>query len=178
MESFAYKVKGELCRGGRQRHCCCRAEAYGVLLYCNTFNPQEIRIITENPDFAARLPRLFKKAFDLRFDFLPETESSGGKLIFRIEDPEKLERIISQLGYDAHQSAVVHVNFGLLEEECCRSALLRGAFLSGGSVTDPEKRYHLELATSHAQASREMSALLSEMGFFPLHTAREKSHFR
>ena len=167
MRSFAYKVKGELCRAGLQRHCCCRAEAYGVLLYCNTFTPQEIRIITENQDFAARLPRLFKKAFDLRFDFMPESEEGSGKLIFRIENPDKLDQIISQLGYDARQSAVVHVNFGLLEEDCCRSALLRGAFLSGGSVTDPEKRYHLELATSHAQASREMCALLSEMGFSP-----------
>lgn len=167
MQSFAYKVKKELCRVGLPRHCCCRAEAYGVLLYCNTFNSQEIRIITENPDFSARLPRLFKKAFDLRFDFLPEQESSRGKMIFRIVEPQKLERIISQLGYDMRQNTVLHVNFGILEEECCRNALLRGAFLSGGSVTDPEKRYHLELSSSHVQASREMSALLTEMGFSP-----------
>lgn len=167
MQSFAYKVKKELCRAGLPRHCCCRAEAYGVLLYCNTFNSQEIRIITENPDFSARLPRLFKKAFDLRFDFLPEQENGRGKMIFRIIDPQKLEHIISQLGYDMHQNTVLHVNFGILEEECCRNALLRGAFLSGGSITDPEKRYHLELSSSHAQASREMSALLTEMGFSP-----------
>lgn len=62
---------------------------------------------------------------------------------------------------------VLHVNFALLEDECCRTAFLRGAFLAGGSVTDPEKRYHLELTGSHAQASREMSALLTEMGFLP-----------
>lgn len=48
---------------------------------------------------------------------------------------------------------------------------MRGAFLAGGSVTDPEKRYHLELATSHTQASREVSALLTEMGFLP-HSVR------
>ena len=39
--------------------------------------------------------------------------------------------------------------------------------LAGGSVTDPEKRYHMELATSHKQASREVSRLLEEMGFLP-----------
>lgn len=59
----------------------------------------------------------------------------------------------------------LHVNFGLLEDDCCRTAFLRGAFLAGGSVTDPEKRYHMELATSHKQASREVSRLLEEMGF-------------
>ena len=167
MQSYAYKVKSELCRTHVQRSCCARAEAYGVLLYCNTFNNQEVRIITENPEFAARLPRLFRKAFDLRFDRIPEEESHRGKLIFQITEQEKLEKIINQLGYALRQNLALHVNFGLLEDECCRTSFLRGAFLAGGSVTDPEKRYHLELTTSHVQASREMSALLTEMGFQP-----------
>ena len=56
MQSFSYKAKAELCRTAVQRLCCARAECYGVLLYCNTFTMQEVRIITENPEFAARLP--------------------------------------------------------------------------------------------------------------------------
>ncbi len=168
MYSYAYKVKSELCAHHIQRPCCARAEAYGVLLYCNTFNTREIRIITENPDFAQRLPRLFRRAFDLKFDRLPEDHMNHrGKLVFQITDREKLAHIVNQLGYDLRQNLVLHVNFGILEEECCRTSFLRGAFLAGGSVTDPEKRYHLELTTSHSQASREMSALLVEMGFLP-----------
>ena len=46
MISFAGKVKSELCRMGISRLCCARAEGYGVLLYCNTFMPGEVRIIT------------------------------------------------------------------------------------------------------------------------------------
>lgn len=169
MQSFAGKVKNELCRVPVQRLCCARAEAYGVLLYGNTFSPTEVRLITESADFAARLPRLFQRAFGLKFDRLPEGER--GKLIFGITDRSKLDRIINQLGYDPRQNLVLHVNFGLLEDECCRTAFLRGAFLAGGSVTDPEKRYHLELDTGHAQASREVAALLTEMGFLP-HSVR------
>ena len=169
MQSFAGKVKHELCRTPVQRLCCARAEAYGVLLYGNTFSPTEVRLITESTDFAARLPRLFQRAFGLKFDRLPEEER--GKLIFGITDRSKLDRIINQLGYDPRQNLVLHVNFGLLEDECCRTAFLRGAFLAGGSVTDPEKRYHLELDTGHAQASREVAALLTEMGFLP-HSVR------
>ena len=169
MQSFAGKVKNELCRVPVQRLCCARAEAYGVLLYGNTFSPTEVRLITESADFAARLPRLFQRAFGLKFDRLPEEER--GKLIFGITDRSKLDRIINQLGYDPRQNLVLHVNFGLLEDECCRTAFLRGAFLAGGSVTDPEKRYHLELDTGHAQASREVAALLTELGFLP-HSVR------
>lgn len=173
--SFAYQVKAELCRAQVQRLCCARAESYGVLLYCNTFTPQEVRIITENPEFAARLPRLFQRAFSVKFDRLPEEQTPGGKLIFQITDSEKLQRIINILGYDPKQSMVLHVNFGLLEDDCCRMAFLRGAFLAGGSVTDPEKRYHLELCTSHAQASREVSTLLEEIGFLPRSVMRSGS---
>lgn len=167
MVSFAGKVKNELCRVGIGRLCCARAEGYGVLLYGNTFTPGEIRIITENGDFAARLPKLFQKAFGVKFDRVPEEMNGKGKLIFGITAPEKLEKIINTLGYDARQLTALHVNFGILEEDCCRTAFLRGAFLAGGSVTDPEKRYHLELATSHVPASREVQALMEEMGFLP-----------
>ena len=167
MQSFSYKAKAELCRTAVQRLCCARAECYGVLLYCNTFTMQEVRIITENPEFAARLPRLFHRAFNVKFDRLPTEEAPGSKLIFQITDPEKLRRIMDTLGYDPRQSLVLHVNFAMMEEDCCRMSFLRGAFLAGGSVTDPEKRYHLELSTSHVLASREVSALLQEMGFLP-----------
>ena len=167
MQSFSFKAKSELCRTAVQRLCCARAECYGVLLYCNTFTMQEVRIITENQEFAARLPRLFHRAFNVKFDRLPTDEPSGSKLIFQITDPDKLRRIVDALGYDPRQSLVLHVNFALLEDDCCRVSFLRGAFLAGGSVTDPEKRYHLELSTSHVQASREVSALLQEMGFLP-----------
>ena len=44
--------------------------------------------------------------------------------------------------------------------------------MAGGSVTDPAKRYHLELETSHAQANRELFTLLGEMGRSPKQTAR------
>ena len=165
MQSFSHKVKAELCRAPVQKLCCARAECYGILLYGNTFNTGEIRIITENAEFAVRLPRLFQRAFNTHFDVVPE--EIGGKMTFQITDGQKLGRIIGALGYEAKQMPVLHVNFGILEEECDRIAFLRGTFLAGGSVTDPEKRYHLELDTVHAQASREVSALLEEMGFSP-----------
>ena len=175
MQSFSFKAKSELCRTAVQRLCCARAECYGVLLYCNTFTMQEVRIITENQEFAARLPRLFHRAFNVKFDRLPADEPSGSKLIFQITDPDKLRLIVDALGYDPRQSLVLHVNFALLEDDCCRVSFLRGAFLAGGSVTDPEKRYHLELSTSHVQASREVSALLQEMGFLPRSVMRSGS---
>ncbi len=85
--SFSFDAKNELCRLPVQKLCCARAEAYGMLLYCNTFSASEVRIITGNPALAARLPKLFHRAFGLRFDRLPE-EGESGKLVFQITDGE------------------------------------------------------------------------------------------
>lgn len=169
--SFSYDTKNELCRQAISRVCCARSEAYGILLYCNTFSPQEVRIVTENVNFAARLPRLFQKAFSLRFDRYPE-KGQEGKLIFQITDPDKLDHIIDILGFDSKQTLVLHINFALLEESCCRAAFLRGAFFAGGSVMDPLKSYHLELVTSHMQVSREMASLLLDMDYIPKSVVR------
>ena len=172
--SFAYDVKAELCKAPLSRGCCAVAEGCGVLLYASAFSAGEVRIVTENDEFAARLPRLFQKAFGVKFDELPE-EKKGGKLVLRITREDKLDVIWRALGYDRRAHFALHLNFALLEEECCRAAFLRGAFLSGGSVTDPQKRYHLELATSHVQAGREVEALLRDMGFEPKNVMRQGS---
>ena len=172
--SFSFDTKNELCRLPMQKLCCARAEAYGILLYCNTFSSSEVRIITENPNFAARLPKLFQRAFNVQFDRLPEPEAAG-KMVFQITDSRKLDHIINLLGYDPRQNLVLHINFGLLEEECCRASFLRGAFFAGGSLTDPLKRYHLELNTSHLQASRELEVLLRECGYPPKGLSRNGS---
>ncbi len=185
--SFSFDTKNELCKLPVQKLCCARAEAYGILLYCNTFSTTEVRIITENPQFAARLPKLFQRAFALRFDRQPGPaeeraygasggpEGGTGKLIFQITERKKLDHIINLLGYDPRQNLVLHINFALLEEECCRASFLRGVFFAGGSITDPLKRYHLELATSHLQASRELEVLLRENGFPPKSITRNSS---
>ena len=73
---------------------------------------------------------------------------------------------------DLKSSLTLHVNFGMLEEETECMAYLRGAFLAGGSVTDPTKRYHLEMTTSHYKVSRETCALLIECGFSPKELTR------
>lgn len=169
--SFAGDVKTELCRASISRKCCAQAECYGILLYCNTFTSGEVRIVTENDAFAQRLPLILKKALKFSFDRLPDGD---GKHIFSITDPKKLAAIQQLYGGDA-KSLALHINFGVLEENCCRTAFLRGAFLAGGSVTDPRKGYHLELATSHLSVSREMVALMREMELEPK-TAQRKGN--
>ena len=172
--SFSANVKSELCRPEVEKGCCALAEAMGALLYANTFSADAIRIVTESRDLGLRLPRLFRKGLGVSFDLLPE-EGGSGKLTYTITDREKIRQVFSACGFSAETSVSLHVNFALLEKDCCRRAFLRGAFLAGGSVTDPEKRYHLELSTTHWKGSRETGSLLLEMELPAKETERKGS---
>lgn len=165
--SFSAAAKSEICRNVPQKHCCALAECFGILLYCNSFSADGIRIITESREFAQSLPRLFKKAFNLSFDVFPSMEAPG-KLMFQITDPDKIAEIMDCFGFDAQDTLALHVNLPVVEEECCKVSFLRGAFLAGGSVTDPGKGYHMEITTTHSAVARETYVLINEaMNFNP-----------
>lgn len=172
--SFSSQIKQELCKTSIQRKCCAQAEVYGILLFCSSFRRSGIRIVTESDAFAARLPLLFKKAFQVEFDQLPP--ENPGKRTFLITDSAKISAIGEAFGYDPGESVALHINFGVLEEDHCRAAFFRGAFLAGGSVTDPDKGYHLEIVTSHYNVGREMPALLRESGFEPKSAERKANY--
>ena len=165
--SFSAAAKAEICKTIPNKYCCALAECFGVLLFCNCFDRESVRIITESREFAYVLPKLFKKAFDVEFDMFPSL-AAPGKLVFQIHDPQKLDQIFSDCGFYRENMLSLHLNLPLVEEECCRSAFLRGAFLAGGSVTDPEKGYHLELTTTHHNVAREAYTLIHEvLSFYP-----------
>lgn len=170
--SFSSAARAEICRELPHKPCCAKAQCFGILLFCNSFQDDGIKIITESREFACILPKLFKKAFDLDFDSYPSLASSG-KLVFLIRDREKLSAIMEAFGFSAGDTLALHVNYPIVEEDCCKVSFLRGAYLAGGSVTDPGKGYHLELATTHQAVARETELIVREvMDFAPKTAAR------
>jgi len=173
--SFSKQVKAELCTLPISKKALSLAEVYGAFLFGNTFTPSSIRIITESRAFGSRLEALLQKVFDFGFDIAPD-EAAAGKRSYTIQGPDKLRNVADAVGYDPAAHVSHAINFGILEEPDEREAFVRGAFLSGGSVTDPEKGYHLELSTSHRNVSRGMISLLQEMGFSPKDTVRRGNY--
>lgn len=59
------------------------------------------------------------------------------------------------------------------ENSCCRIAYIRGAFLAGGSVSDPQKEYHLEFDAKADGGAEELAEILKAQGFRPKKTLRK-----
>jgi len=142
-----------------------------MLLFGNTFSAREIRIITGNQNLGSRLAERFSLAFSIAFDILPEP-GKAGKQAYIINAPEKLNQVFQTYGFSPKSLLAHHVNLGIIEDECCRRSFIRGAFLTGGAITNPEKRYHLELVTDHFNVSRETYSLLLDMEFTPKEATR------
>lgn len=172
--SFSSDIKAELCKIPIQTRAAAVAESYGILLHAGSFEPGLIRIMSRSEDVKLRAVRLFKKAFNLDFDYVSEKDEPGLKKL-RMEDIVKIEKIYNAFGFETKDVTVHHINLAVLEREEHKTAFLRGSFLTGGTMTDPDKQFNLSIVCAHRAVAREMRALLMELGFEPLFSERATS---
>lgn len=151
--SFAADVKDELCRVSLEKPCCVRSELYGCLLFGNTFSSEKIKLVTEHDGFAKRLGVLLDAAFSFSWD----RAENRSKWVLALTDSSKCSVLWDAYCYGQRQA--LHLNNAVLECDSCTPAFWRGAFLSGGTMADPEKEYHLQLSTTHFHLVRELEAL-------------------
>ena len=60
--------------------------------------------------------------------------------------------------------------------ECCRRAFLRGAFLASGSISDPEKSYHLEFVCTTEKKAGQLVEILKRFGLDGKQILRKRSY--
>ncbi len=169
--SFSADVKNEICKLSLMRPCCVLSEAYGLMLYATTFSCREIRITTANAALKKRIPALFKKAFGLSIPSFGDYAMTT----FHLSDKSDLKTVFTAFGYEFLDTAL-HLNRGIIDNECCMGSFLRGVFLSGGSLMNPEKKYHLEFSSNHLTLNREMIALLLDLELSPKTLKRKNDY--
>ena len=172
--TFSSKIKEELCSVNIKKQECALAECCGLLLFANATKSDKIKITTENSNIAHRASLLFKLLFGFDFDKKIVPASALKKYSLIIESPGKISEIFDAFGIDPKVS--LRLNAALIESDETRAAFCRGAFLTGGSVTDPESGYHLELSTSHSNLSREVVSLLLELDLHAKLAFRKSNH--
>lgn len=163
--SFSSDCKTEMCKTPIGHACCMRAELYGCFLMGYKFAPDGIALVTGHEGFADRVSKLMESAFSQK----PYIQNHGGKLLLSVPKPQVP---LAAFGHDESLRVSVQMNRAVIEDECCMSAFLRGVFLAGGFVSNPIKKYHLEIITPHVALSRQLDSLLCEMDIPPKTTNR------
>lgn len=84
-----------------------------------------------------------------------------------VQEESQRRQVLSAFGHSGKEISL-RVNLANLENECCKAAFLRGVFLSCGTVTNPNKDYHLELILPYMNLAKDIMTLLREgMDFHP-----------
>lgn len=162
--SFSSEVKSELLSVEIEKDCCLHAFCYGFLLCSRSFSFREISILTEHKEIAEKYTDTISKVCDVQPDII---KSDAGKYRIEIKKAEDRAKIMSKFGYDA-KSRTMRINYANIADDCCKSAFLRGAFLSCGTVNDPNKRYHLEFVLSYKNLIKDLAFFISEFEEFEM----------
>jgi len=149
--SFSKMVKDEYCSLNWGELCCIQAEVMACLLCSGKFRQGQIAISTSNENFANRVEIMIRELY------AAETYIKKGREIYNILVTDKIAyaEIIADLsehaGFDAIRGTVVK---NVFTKECCRKSFLRGLFLAGGSISEPNKSYHMEILTRRQSVAK------------------------
>ena len=162
--SFSSDVKQELTEILPDKPCCRAAQAYGMLQFGHACSGREISLQTEQEAVARLYSFLVSKVCKVEAP-AESTIKRRGTLHRRSFDTATARaNILERFGHSPGD-VTVRLNRANLDCDHCARALLRGAFLSCGAVTNPEKDYHLEFSVPYYNLSRDLLALLGEEGF-------------
>lgn len=176
--SFSSAVKKELSQTQNMPTCCTHAMAYGMLLFGRSFNIRSISIMTEHECVAQKYAELIYKTATVK---APIHISEAEKYSINILDKKEIETVLSEFSTNGKES-IVRINRGNLLNEnesdeseilnCCNSAFLRGAFLACGTISDPNKSYHLEFVVPFKTLSLDLLKMLTEYNINAKHMVR------
>ncbi len=163
--SFSSNLKTDLCKI-KPTGCCRLAEMYGLLLFGRSFCKEDISIRTANADTAEAYSSLLKVCFSVH----TVTEKANGWYTVSVPGEADRERVVNH--YTSGEADWIF-NPKHVKRTCCRQSFIRGAFLSSGSMNDPEKSYHLEFAVKDPTLSFAFAAFLELCGYKPKTSTRK-----
>jgi len=166
--SFTQTVKEELINKEYESVCCQFAELAGVIAFAGVAHRDNddfcLRITTESSGLARKIFKLSKQLFGVAANVGIRRHARERAVHSYIAVIESASGALSGLGMLERGEVGFKVPDDIVGEECCAGAFIRGAFLGAGSISDPEKQYHMEFVTGHYPLSRDFRALLKRFG--------------
>lgn len=187
--SFSSSVKNELCRVEINKKCCMYSELAAVIRIGGVVNLSDgegisISITTENAAFARRVFSLAKSIFKV----YPQVIIRKGKKLKKhtlyivvISSSLGVHEFVENIGLNLQVANSLKAKDKLCKLDfpkmdiCCKRAYLRGTFLAGGSISDPEKTYHLEITNHSMESALEVCSLMKDFGLNPKIIKRKNS---
>lgn len=184
--SFSSRVKEELSRQLSPARHCQIAETASIISLCGEVRTDghghfSIQISTENVAVARKYFTLLKKTFNIKTEIVIRRNAylkrsrSYGVVIPGDADARKVLSAAKFMDRNGQIGADLSVVENLvIQNSCCKRAFLRGAFLAAGSISDPERSYHFEIACLTKEKARQIQEVIAAFGIDARIVARKK----
>ncbi|MBR5246812.1 MAG: DNA-binding protein WhiA [Clostridia bacterium] len=156
--SFSAEVKNEILSTEGMDECCLHAFAYGIMLFSRAFSYYDMYLVTEHGGVAQTYYELMRNVCKVKPNFI---KSDAGKYKIEITEKEDRIKVLKTFGYDK-KSGASRINWGNFTDDCCKVAFLKGAFLTCGTVNDPNKNYHLEFVVPYMNLSKDLNLFITD----------------
>ena len=185
--TFSGKVKEELSRHWSESRHCQIAETAAIVTMCgkvmiDSMEQYSVKVRTENLAVARKYFTLLKKTFNIDTEMHTLKTTSTGNLAYTVtvkkhEDAIKVLKALQLMTEDGDiQEEFAPEQNPIVYKSCCKRAFLRGAFLSAGSMSHPEKSYHIEFVCAVQEKARQIRALMKSFGLDAKIILRKKSY--
>lgn len=171
--SFSSQVKKEITEHWGSTREAWLAELAALLESCAEIRltPPRIRVQAENEAAVKKVFTLLQKTFNISMDVQDRKTQKGSRMKGRqgtVSDPRQVQEILEAVGFWKQEQGCWRYRTEpapeLLASADGRRAYIRGAFLGSGSITDPEKNYHVEFLGETMEYALRLQGLLETFG--------------
>ncbi|MBE6183934.1 DNA-binding protein WhiA [Heyndrickxia ginsengihumi] len=165
--SFASEIKKELTNLS-VTDCCAKAELSALIRMNGSLSFSNkvlvVNVQTENAAIARRIYILVKRLYDIPVELLVRKKmrlKKNNVYIVRLKAGAK--EVLEDLQILGENFTFIQdISPNLIKKKCCKRSYLRGAFLAGGSVNNPEtSSYHLEIFSLYKEHNDSLCKLMN-----------------
>ncbi|NCG69062.1 DNA-binding protein WhiA [Bacillus coagulans] len=165
--SFASEIKKEL-TDLAIKDCCVRSELSALIRMNGSLSFSNkvlvVNVQTENAAIARRIYVLVKRLYDVPVELLVRKKMRLKKNnVYIVRLKARAKEVLEDLHIlGEHFTFTRNISPELLKKKCCKRSYLRGAFLAGGSVNNPEtSSYHLEISSQYKEHNDALCRLMN-----------------
>lgn len=170
--SFSQEVKQELLKINPDARHCKLAELAAILIYSRAIR-EESSCIEFRQESQSDEPFVMKKGATLLGDLFGTARHDNESNAYFYE-PEEMSNILQTIKYDVNKGAQTVISPLLIKSSCCKRAFLRGAYLCIGSMSNPQKGYHLEFVCEDDAQAEQITEELQSFGIVAKKVIRKK----
>ena len=183
--SFSSDVKNEIISSldiGRKQKLC---YILGMLCFgsrlVNFEDTVRLRFTTENPKAARKFYTIIKNEFSIKAKLTIHKTKKTILYMVAVDDEKYIEELFYITGLLKRGTSIKEfISFGIspsvMSDAELRKSFIKGAFLGGASISDPQKTSHVEFVTSHYRLSKDFVKLLEKSDLKPKTVVRKSNY--